>query len=160
MPGRAGVDERESAMADADPVRDGPCLAGSPVSGHTTVAILGQEVLMDVPVRIYEGDAFVVRTPVAHGAKTSMELGRVGLMGLNDAVAGDSTHASHRSERQRSLAEQPSVSFGEQPYRQKVCPAVGYPQGSQRAATKRKAVRLERPPQGNNYMPLRKNLLS
>ena len=67
---------------------------------------------MDVPVRIYEGDAFVVRTPVAHGVKTSAELGRVGLMGLNDAVAGDSTHASHRSERQRSLAEQPRSASG------------------------------------------------
>jgi uncharacterized protein YlzI (FlbEa/FlbD family) len=92
MAGEAYIDDGKSAMADTNPVLNVLRLNGSLVSLNAASAILGQEILMDVALRIYEGNAFIVRTSVAHSLKTSTKLGRVRPTRLMDVISSYSAH--------------------------------------------------------------------
>src|SRR5262245_30608817 len=88
----AYVDDGKSAMADTNPVLNILRLARSLVSLSTASPIIGQEILMGISLRIYEGNAFIVRTPVAHSSKTSTQLRRVRPMCLKDVISSYSAH--------------------------------------------------------------------
>src|SRR5262249_44144312 len=90
----AYIDDGKSAMADTNPVLNLPRLNGPLASLNAASAILGQEILMGVPLRIYEGNAFIVRTSVSHSSKTSTKLGRVRLMCLKEVISSYSAHCS------------------------------------------------------------------
>ena len=92
MTSGAYIDDGKSAMADTNPVLNVLRLTGSLASLNAASAILGQKILMDVLLRIYEGNAFIVRTSVAHSSKTSTKLGRVTLMCLKDVISSYSAH--------------------------------------------------------------------
>src|SRR4029453_3445333 len=92
MTSGAYIDDGKSAMADTNPVLNVLRLTGSLVSLSAASAILGQEILMDVPLRIYEGNAFIVRTSVAHSSKTSTKPGRVRLICLRHVISSYSAH--------------------------------------------------------------------
>src|SRR4029453_16808183 len=92
MTSGAYIDDGKSAMADTNPVLNVLRLNGSLVSLNAASAILGQEILMDVSLRIYEGNAFIVRTSVAHSSKTSTKLSRGRAMCLKDVISSYSTH--------------------------------------------------------------------
>ena len=92
MASGADIDDGKSAMADTNPVLNVFRLAGLLVSLSSASAILGQEILMGIPLRIDEGNAFIVRTPVAHSLKTSTKLGRVRPICLMDVISSYSAH--------------------------------------------------------------------
>ena len=92
MASGAYIDDGKSAMADTNPVLNVLRLTGSLVSLNAASAILGQKILMDIPFRIYERNAFIVRTPVAHSLKTSTKLGRVRPICLMDVISSYSAH--------------------------------------------------------------------
>jgi hypothetical protein len=50
--------------------------------------------LVDVPLRIYESDAFIVRTSMAHNFETSTKLGRARLVCLKEVISSYSAHCS------------------------------------------------------------------
>src|SRR4029077_524739 len=91
------IHDRKSAMADTNPVLNVLRLTGSLASLNAAGAILGQEILMGVPLRIYEGNAFIVRTSVAHSSKTSTKLSRVRAICLKDVISSYSTHCYGQS---------------------------------------------------------------
>src|SRR5262245_50335177 len=92
MTSGAYIDDGKSAMADTNPVLNVLRLTESLVSLNAAIAVSSQEILMDVPLRIYKGNAFIVRTSVAHSSKTSTKLGRVRRICLKDVISSYSAH--------------------------------------------------------------------
>src|SRR5262249_16910300 len=92
MTSGAYIDDGKSAMANTNPVLNVLRHTGSLVSLNAASAILGQKILMDVLLQIYERNAFIVRTSVAHSSKTSTELSRVRAMCLKDVISSYSAH--------------------------------------------------------------------
>src|SRR5262245_42294697 len=92
MTGEACIDDGKSAMADTNPVLNVLRLTGSLASLNAASAILGQKILMGVSFRIYEGNAFIVGTSVAHSSKTSTKLTRIGRMCLQNIISSYSAH--------------------------------------------------------------------
>jgi hypothetical protein len=88
----ACVDDGKSAMADTNPVLNIFRIARSLVSLSAASPIIGQDVLMDIPLRIYEGNAFIIRAPVAHSSKASTQLGRIRPMCLKEVISSYSAH--------------------------------------------------------------------
>ena len=88
----AYIDDGKSAMADTNPVWNVLRFAGAPASLNAASAIVGQEILMDISLRIDEGNTFIVRTSVAHRSKTSTQLGRIRPMCLKDVISSYSAH--------------------------------------------------------------------
>ena len=88
----AYIDDGKSTMADTDPVLNLLRLAGSPVPLSAASSIVGQEILMNIPLRIDEGNALIVRTPVAHRSQTSTQLGRIRPMCLKEVISSYSAH--------------------------------------------------------------------
>jgi hypothetical protein len=81
-------------MGDPNPMRDVRCPAASVASLNAAGATLGKNVLVDVSLRIDEGNYFIVWTSVTHGLEASTKLGRVRLRGVAGVVASYSTHRS------------------------------------------------------------------
>jgi hypothetical protein len=79
MAGRACIDEGESAVGNPDPVQDVRGLAAPTMWSTVPGATLGKKVLVDVSIRIDEGNPFIVRPSMPHGSKASKKLGGIGL---------------------------------------------------------------------------------
>jgi hypothetical protein len=87
----ANVDDGKSAMAEGNPVLD-VARTAAPISLSTNYTILSQQILMCVPFRIYEGNTFIVRTPVTHRSKASKKLDVIILMAFKKVVSSYSAH--------------------------------------------------------------------
>jgi len=104
----AYVDDGKSAMANTNPVLNVLRLTGSLVSLNAARAILGQKILMDVLLQIYERNAFIVRTSMAHSSKTSTKLSRVRPICLKDVISSYSAHClTYRSELKQQTGKFP-----------------------------------------------------
>ena len=80
-------------MGYPDPVRDlwrPTASVGLNVPGAT----LGKKVLMDVSIRIDEGNSFIVRTSMSHGSNASAKVGGIGPRGVEQIISSNSTHRS------------------------------------------------------------------
>jgi hypothetical protein len=86
----AYVDDGKSAMAEGNRVF--VARTAAPISLSTNYTILSQQILMCAPFRIYQGNTFIVRTPVTHRSKASKKLDVISLVSFKKVVSSYSAH--------------------------------------------------------------------